>query len=199
MTPLPEFVDPRVWAEQGNTIDALVELKFLPRILDLVDQTQVHEPVGLTLRFGFDEQKRPQVTGRIQAQLVLVCQRCSKPIEFVVDEPLSAHPVAKADMPTNNSRKDGQGWEDDFVYHENAQGQVGLAPLKLAEDEIILALPLVAMHDADDPSCQVAWVDPDLARWSDEDRINEAKADDIDNPDNPFAVLASLKNRQDSN
>lgn len=184
MTPLPEFVDPRVWAEQGNSIAAEVPLKYMPELLAMLDTHVVHEPAYLQLAFGFDPQQRPQVIGRVQAELWLTCQRCSRPVHYAIDESIAAHPVSKADMPTNQSRKDGQGWEDDFVYHENAHGEVGLAPLKLAEDEIILALPLVAMHELGDPECKLAWVDPDLATLD---------ADANDEKTNPFAVLAGLK------
>lgn len=195
MTPVPEFLDPRVWAEQGNMLVAEVPMARMPRLVELQnfehDQTVVNSPapVMFELDFAFDQQGRPVVKGWVRAELQLQCQRCMQPVAYALHEQIEAHPVTRADMPTSSGNKHdaGQGWEDDFVYHENDQGEAGLAPLVLVEDELILALPLVAMHD----DCDVAWQDPGLARLAEAENAHKEM-------NNPFAVLAGLRSASSS-
>jgi uncharacterized protein len=118
--------------------------------------------------FGFGrEDGREVVSGRIEGRLTLVCQRCLGGVEVPV--------VARVDLVRVASDADAEaveGTHDPFVAPNR---EVALA--ELVEDELILALPLVPMHQGD-AGCTARAVAP-----SDQDRRR----------DNPFAALASLK------
>lgn len=176
MTPIPDFVDPRVWAEQSNELAADVGLQYMPRLLASCDAgVDPTKPcVSFSLKFRFDERQRPQVTGNVEANVTLVCQRCLQGVEHTMQSSWVVHPVSRATVERGE-------WEDSFVFHENDEGQVGVAPLQLVEEEILLSLPLVPMHDA----CDAGWQDKSLD-------ADEASGE-ATGKHNPFAVLAGLK------
>lgn len=168
---LPERVDPRRLAIAGGSVEGEVELVALTRLADYLLAGEVPERGRATLNLVFEEdaQRRVLLTGRLRADLTLECQRCLGPVPWRVDQPLRLVAVddetAAAQAPRDC---------DPVVVPAD-----GLDPVALAEDELILALPLVARCDAAD----CAGAPGATARRT--------------RGDNPFAVLARLKGNDD--
>jgi uncharacterized protein len=122
--------------------------------------------VEATFAFG-REDGREVVSGRIEGRLTLVCQRClggvAVPVAARVDLVRVADAAAAAEV---------EGTHDPFVAPTRE-----VALTELVEDELILALPLVPMHQGD-AGCTPRDVAP-----QGEDPRRES----------PFAALAALK------
>lgn len=166
---LPRYLDPRKLADQGGEIRGQITVGELPRLREFRDS--LDETVDVDLSFARDEQGHHCVHGSIDTRLALECQRCLEPV--VVE--LRARVTL------------GMAWGDDQMkalpseldpYLVNSD-QMPMADL--VEEEILLALPAVAMHE----QCP-----HDLMEGNAEDPSEpDADAD----KENPFAVLAQLK------
>jgi uncharacterized protein len=165
---LPPSLDLARAARQTYGLQGRLPVKSLPR-LTAVLASDAGE-VELKLEAGLDPARRVVVTGRMDAELELQCQRCLEPVKLKVhaephlawvktDEQLAALP-------------------DGYEPLLSADGQVALK--ELVTDELLLALPLVPKHEGD-AACggftkaAAATAEPDEARK------------------NPFAELAKLK------
>ena len=164
---LPEFIDPLRLAGLGRSVKGRLPLARLRRLAESLHNTD--GDVSVELEFGVDEQGRPRVLGTVSARVEVLCQRCLAamvlPLDLEVRLYLATSEAEEADVP------DGC---DSLI--------VGDKPTLLAdmvEDELILGLPLVAMHSQDECAATLAYA---------------ADADDQPGKDeNPFAVLAALK------
>ncbi len=106
--------------------------------------------------------------GQVSAEVSLICQRCLEPMVA----PLSTH-VAVGFI---SDEREVELLPVEFEPYLLKEEQVALADL--VEDELILALPVVAMHS--DTDCQVWYQESDdIAPETDRE--------------NPFAVLSKLK------
>lgn len=161
---LPERVDIARLADSSATLEGSVPVA---RFVRLADQLASREG-AVEATFGFArEDGREVVSGRIEGRLMLVCQRCLGGVDVPV--------VVRVDLVRVASEADAatvEGSHDPFVAPTR---EVVLA--ELVEDELILALPLVPMHQGD-AACAARAVAP-----QGEDRRRE----------NPFAALAALK------
>lgn len=129
----------------------------------------MHDRSGrVTFRLEFthdDGQKVSFIMGVIQATLKLVCQRCLGGMEFNIDNPVYLGVVP--------DRAAADRLPDDCEPLMAGDEPVNLATL--IEDELILALPITAMHDENE--CKATRLLTE---------INSKR------PDNPFAVLRTL-------
>jgi len=161
---LPERIDIARLADSQATLDGSVPVA---RFVRLAEQLASREgSVAATFVFG-REDGREVVSGRIEGRLTLVCQRCLGGVEVPV--------VARVDLvrvADDAGAAEVDGAHDPFVAPTR---EVVLS--ELIEDELILALPLVPMHQ-DDAGCTPPGVAP---QGGDQRR------------ENPFAALASLK------
>jgi len=120
--------------------------------------------------FRCDAQWRLTLQGRLQAQLALTCQRCLEAVMVPVD--------VDVDLLLVRSEEDADALADDADFLVlDAEGQLALADA--LEDELLLALPLVPLHD----DCESAHVNAPLEEDEPAVPVRE----------NPFQVLASLK------
>ena len=145
---------------------ALSELKRLGELLQLDDAGVAGRNIALNfdcLRSEFDV---PMLAGRLQTSLELECQRCLKPLEFPMDVDFRLLIDASDELLSQSS--------EDTLYSD--AGYIDIA--EVVEDELILAIPLVAMHE--DTACNENW------------RASELHAE-TPRKDNPFAVLQQLK------
>lgn len=166
---LPERVDPRRLALGGGSVEGELALADLRRLAEylLVDEVPDSGRASLFLAFDEDPQRRVRITGNLRAVLTLQCQRCLGPVTWTVDQPLRLVAVADDEAAAGVPRE----YEPVVVPAE------GLDPAALAEDELILALPLVARCER-----------------SECDGAAEAAAGS-ERADNPFAALAALRGR----
>lgn len=166
---LPTKVDAIKFCQQGIQISGFLPLIGLHR---LAHELQVDDgKVFACLFLNIDEQSRKTVTGRVEAVLPVTCQRCLGRMEVVVTSEVAL----------------GLVWSDD----QAARLPRYLDPILMAseelsiedviEDELLLALPLVAMHESG--VCEVPGSSKATLLI---DNFAEEKV-------NPFQVLAVLK------
>jgi uncharacterized protein len=145
---------------------ALSELKRLGELLRLDDVGVAGRSIAVNFEFWRSEFDVPMLAGRLQTSLELECQRCLKPLELPMDVDFRLLIDANDELLSHSS--------EDSVYSDD--GYIDIA--EVVEDELILAIPLVAMHE--DTACNENW------------RVSELP-DETPAKENPFAVLQQLK------
>ena len=145
---------------------ALSELKRLVELLHLDDVGVDGRSVALSFEFLGSEFDVPMLAGRLQTSLEVECQRCLKPLELPMDLDFRLLIDASDELLSHSS--------EDTLYSD--AGYIDIA--EVVEDELILAIPLVAMHE--DTACNDNW------------RASELQAE-TPVKENPFAVLQQLK------
>lgn len=169
---LPERVDPLRLARQGAILEGVLPLPPMHRLAEYLSSSSGDAKVELA--FGLGEGAIGFLRGRAQAQLAVTCQRCLEPMPLEVDTRFAFGLVASEAA----AERLGEGYEPLLVGDE---------PLRLSdlvEDELILALPIVALHDKQD--CPAA---ERLEAAAPESEVQQ------DADSNPFAVLEQLKRR----
>jgi uncharacterized protein len=164
---IPDRVDPWRLAEQGETLSGRMPLHALPRLAALLQDTD-HE-AAFTLRFGKDRDRRSTVNLKVRARLVLECQRCLDKMTLEVD--------AETPMALVNGPMEAEQLPNELDPLMLALEEY-LDIAALIEDELLLAIPASPRHAHDDCA-----------------HLREAgsvKPED-NQQDNPFAVLAKLK------
>ena len=174
----PLKLDVETFAREGLSLDGEWPAADLPRLADIA-APEAPATGWPAIRWAAEGEIRtpkgsePQIWMRLdaQAQVAQTCQRCLKPVvegvemsrwfRFVRDEAQAA----ELDM-------DG---EDDVLALPRV-----LNLQELAEDELLLALPLVPRHD----------VCPEPLPLAEPDELDEAQEEERPNP---FAALAALK------
>ena len=145
-----------------------IPLAKLDRLHDLLYPGNRAEPEhSIDVRFEFlrNEYDLPMVRGRLKTRLELECQRCLDPLEIPLELDFQLMVDASDDLVRSSSV--------DTLYSDD--GYIDI--YTVVEDELILAIPLVALHD--DRACNEHWRHPEQS---------EAAV-----TDNPFSVLRKLK------
>jgi len=157
-------VDPWRLAAQGRTLTGRVALDSLPRLAPALADGGEAE---YRLSFHQDGERRAVVSGHVTAGLVVQCQRCLGPMLISVDsrfELAFVHGVEEAARLPE-------------AYEPALTEDGWVRPAELIEDELLLALPPVPLHDAAECAAQPL----------------EATPADESPSDNPFAALAALR------
>lgn len=174
---VPKHVDYRRFATRERTIEGDIPLSDLPRIVAEAWQAPAPDAVArLELGFYEDGQRRVYATGRIEARLVLQCQRCLTAFEQRLDVPVSGVVVADDAASAHVPRAD-----EPIV----ADGDT-LDVYALAEDELLLAMPNVARCGR--PACRAQY---DVTDDASDDTPRRRRQD------NPFAVLGRIGRGED--
>lgn len=164
---LPPYVDAQKWADREAVIDQVYPLSAFPRLSEGVvgDEGQI----SVHCRFYRDQQHLIVLEGRIKAELPLICQRCLDAVLTAVDTDFQLW------LLRDEEAADRLPDDADYLVQDE-EGRVALADA--LEDELILALPLVPMHDDCDalPLAQV-----------------ESEVVETPKRENPFQVLAGFK------
>ncbi len=168
---LPELIDPVVFAERQSHLRGKLAVQRLERLSDLLFDKQGE----LNIDFQFYKQgKVPVIEGRIEGHLVLTCQSCLQALPWVVDKPVKigmVQTITQADQLAN-----------EFAPLMLAKTKMSLPGI--IEDEVLLALPDYPRHEQKCLSYQPAV------------KLAEPK-EIVQKSNNPFAVLATLKNTGD--
>lgn len=164
--PLPRQGDPRKFAQQGISLEGIIPIATLPRLGESLAQTDGY--VRVKLVFGVGEDKKKIVTGRADAGLALVCQRCLKPVIVPV-----VCDISLAIVWTEDDAKALPHHLDPWITEEGAADLYDMI-----EDELLLNLPAVAYHEE---QC----VDQKLFSAGEPVVVKKEK--------NPFQVLEQLK------
>lgn len=163
---LPRAVVARKLAAKGQRLGGWVDAGALPRLSGAV--LGAGSRIEVELQFTPGDSGVPEIHGRIDARVVLTCERCLEPFELA----LSAAPALGLVGSEADADRLPRRLEPCIVADEE------LDLFDLVEEELLLALPIIAAH-ADEP-CRRQWVEPAAA--------GEAA-------EKPFRALAQLKSR----
>ncbi len=168
---IPRVVDPAKAAQKRLDYDGIIQVSLFKRLAESVES--VKRDAEVSLSFEIDEQRLVVISGKANVEVDLECQRCNEIFTHQCKVQFTYTPVRseKSELDTPQ--------EYDLV-DLNEYGEVDL--IQLVEDEFILGLPQVAMHDEAD--CSVN--SNNLVFGELPKEIEEEKP-------NPFDVLKSLK------
>ncbi|MCX7054552.1 MAG: YceD family protein [Proteobacteria bacterium] len=172
-------------ADQVNAKELSARAAVIERHLDLPQLERVVQAGGLPgtridarLQFGACE-GRTTVDVRVEGTAVLECQRCLQPCEVLVDESALVV-IVRAET------DDVLGGYEPFVGEPES---VSLSAL--IEEQVLLALPLVPVHEAGSPEC--LWSEADVAALAPASAVEPAAAEAaVEKKQTPFANLREL-------
>lgn len=131
---LPPIISARKAAMAGSTYSGVVQGKDIGRVAAAV--LEIEGPLSVGLRFAINEGRKRTVEAKIEGRVSMQCQRCLKPVSVLVETCSTLTVVAHDEEAASVLRTteplllDG---DDLDVY-------------SLIEDEVLLALPIVALH-----------------------------------------------------
>src|SRR5215475_4372923 len=126
-------VDGLAFARGREELSGSMGIDDLPRLADSGCEAAT---LQYTVRGGESAKGRPSLTLAVTGQVRLVCQRCLEPIEM----PLAAH--YELELAETLAEMDGA---DDAA--ERVLATRAMATAELVEDDALLALPMVPMHE----------------------------------------------------
>lgn len=144
----------------------LISLKQMPRLASLV----IGDDAEIAITFEFDKAtyQHKAIKGHVDAKLTVECQRCLEPMVHTVDQDFG--------LLIDASEEDIESSQLDSVF--TSEGYLDV--FEVVEDELILTLPIIMMHE--DTSCN-KYLQP------------EAPEAQVVEKDNPFLALESLKGK----
>lgn len=169
---LPLKIDPIKTAQKKLDYIGIYLAKSASRLAESVED--INSNIECDLSFDYDAQRLCVISIDAKVTVALRCQRCQKLFTMLVHVTNKFSPV-KSDTQADALPE----------YYEpailNEFGEIDM--VALVEDEIILSLPIVPVHNS--KHCEVSDADLVFGKIPIED----------DKP-NPFAILASLKNKE---
>jgi len=165
---LPFRLDPLKECQRGAERSGVMPLTRMKRLATMLQA--VETSAECTLKFSLQGKGRYRLEGRVQAALQLECQRCLHPMLLKVDRGFR---LALLQTDKQAEHLD-ESW-DPYVLSDES-----LDISELIEDELILAIPDIPRH-LEEAECQLSGWQPD--------KLEEFES----KPENPFAVLSSLK------
>ncbi len=178
---IPDLLDPFVMAERGAEFALEQPLAAFSRIRDLLLETSGE--VRARLRFRLDRVGVPRIEAQLAVDPVLRCERCLQRFQAALETEIEQVLV--------HSEEDAEVIE---LHGEEALVVSDARVFSLQawlEDELILALPVVAHHPADECVVQTEWGADEVARV--------ARAEDLTGPTRkPFAGLDAMMQKTKS-
>lgn len=163
--PSARLINPWRLADAGTSVRGDIPVSSMARLTSLLQNDS--GSATYELLFARDEQSQPVITGRVVAEVQVICQRCL--------EPMSLKLASEVAIGVVDSAEAASAWETDAVVVEDDQ----LSVAGLVEDELILVLAPAPVHAAGE--CRP----PGYA--------GAAGPDGAESGDGPFAALAELK------
>ncbi|MCA2018473.1 23S rRNA accumulation protein YceD [Vibrio tritonius] len=168
---IPRTIDPGKAAQKRLDYDGIIQVSLFKRLTESVEG--VKRDAQVSLSFGLDEQRLVVISGKANIQVDLECQRCNEVFAHECDVEFTYTPYYSA-----KSEEDAP--EEYDLVDLNDFGELDV--IQLVEDEFILNLPQVAMHD--ESECSVN---------SNNLVFGELPEEIVEEKPNPFDVLKSLK------
>lgn len=192
-------IDAFAFARLGKSAHGTIALVRLARVVDGLPEQPLGEAGLVTWSVQGEEGKTGLLMGQpilrlhVQANPVVVCQRCNAPFAYPVDSEVVLQLVKSeddldddhsfADQGDDDDDEDDEGVGRDSVSHlpEKVVGSHHFDLLAQIEDELILSIPYVPKHDVC-PGAQA--------------KASEAPEEEpaVKRP-SPFAVLEQLKHK----
>jgi uncharacterized protein len=176
---LPEYIDPLHLADKRGVLKGQIPLDNLKRLADLL----FDDSGAISVELFFQREGRlATIDGRLEVVLQLRCQNCLGALVWPVNC------AVKLGIVTSMAQADKlpEAYEPLVLEGET------LLLRDIVEDEILLALPTFPKH-------QYACLD--ISHFGLSTSVNEAETRVDDKPssrENPFSILANLKNTGDS-
>ncbi|MGR6979926.1 23S rRNA accumulation protein YceD [Testudinibacter sp. P27/CKL/0425] len=168
---LPLTVDPVKDAQRRLDYVSYYAPSQLERLQTSV--SRVLSDAQVTLSFSIDPQRLVVMKGHATVEVEMVCQRCDKPFTETLESSFCYSPVSNMDQADVLPE----------IYEPIEFNEFGEIDLRdVVEDELMLSLPLVPMHDPE--HCEVSVAEQVFGKLPAE----------AEKP-NPFAVLANLKRK----
>ncbi|MCW9710384.1 23S rRNA accumulation protein YceD [Avibacterium sp. 21-586] len=169
---LPLTTDPVKDAQRRLDYDGYYAINQLGRLAESVNK--VLSDAQVTLSFFIDPQKLVVMKGKAQVEVELTCQRCGEPFDQILEAEFAYSPVSNLDQ--------ADALPEIYEPIElNEFGEIDL--LATIEDELMLCLPIVPMHSSEHCEVSVA------------EQVFGELPEELAKKPNPFAVLASLKQK----
>ncbi|RTE87798.1 23S rRNA accumulation protein YceD [Lysobacter sp. N42] len=166
---IPVTVDPIRSATKRLSYNGEVPTASLERLQDV--SLEIKGEADVCLTFDRDEQNLVFIHGTAETTVVVACQRCGENMDVPVTCEFRYAPV--------NQKVKAEDLPEHYDPVElNEFGELNLH--QIVEDELILALPLVAMHAEED--CRI-----------DRNTMTFGELPKEEDKPNPFAVLQKLK------
>lgn len=164
---LPSLIEPSLLAFQGCRLKGRVALTQMKRLCNSL--CDVRGDVYIDWLFATDDKQRPIIEGSMQTQLSILCQRCLQPMHWPIDTKTALIILNK-----EPNQDDKLPVKYEVLTLTSTQVQL----ITIIEDELILALPIVAKHTV----CP-----------SNEYQLPDSLAEHNTFSNNPFHVLSQLK------
>ena len=172
------IVDAEVCARTGSTIARRFSAAELPRLREAGG----HDGSSIEAQFQFSQfEGRPAVAGELHGVAVLTCQRCMQPVAVDIDDTFQV-------LLVDEERSDEPGGFEPVVAKASR-----LELSWLAEEQVLLALPLVPMHENEDCAAAVASIEAAPAPEAADEDESEPKAGKTHQP---FQNLRDLLRKQ---
>lgn len=168
---IPRTVDPARAAQKRLDFEGIIQVSLFKRLEESVEG--VKRDAQVSLSFELDEQRLVVISGKANIEVDLECQRCNEVFTHQCE-------VEFTYTPYYSEKSEEDAPEEYDLVDLNEYGEVDL--IQLVEDEFILNLPQIAMHDEAD--CSVD---------SDNMVFGEIPEEVVEEKPNPFDVLKSLK------
>ncbi|TXK97304.1 metal-binding protein [Methylococcaceae bacterium CS5] len=168
---LPEFIDPVVFTERQSRLQGRLGLQRLERLSDILFNEEGELKIDLQF---YKQGKVPVIEGRIEGEITLTCQSCMEALSWSVDKAVSIGMVQTIEQADRLA-----GDLEPMMVSEQKMSLPGFI-----EDEVIISLPDFPKH-AHECLQYESPIKPAEPR-----KIKQES-------DNPFAVLATLKNTGD--
>lgn len=166
-TKLPELLEIKRNADKGAEFHGKWPISELPRLNELLVNDA--GDVEVSLNFGRQGKIR-YVSGTISGKLAVTCQRCMQPMDLALN--------VEYKLGLIQSEEQADQLADEFEPLLVNEDQLSVP--YLLEEELLLAIPLVAMHDTE---CSDFIVEQ--KKWQAENESEQKK-------NNPFSVLKDL-------
>lgn len=175
---LPEYIDPLYLADKRGALKGQIAISNLGRLADML-----FDDTGLVaIEFFFQREGRlASIDGHIEAVLQLRCQNCLAALPWPINSQIKLGIVTSIEQ----ADKLPEAYEPLMV-----EGETVLLK-DIIEDELLLALPAFPKHLH---ACV------DIPHLEENKQTNKAQVREGDAParENPFSILANLKNTGDS-
>jgi len=164
---LPELIDPVVFAERQSHLLGHIKVRRLERLAEFLFSNKGELRVDLQF---YKEGKVPAIEGSIEGHLILTCQSCLQALEWTVNKSVKIGMVQTIEQADRLQ----EGFEPMMVADNKMLLSI------IIEDEVLISLPDYPRHENECLQYQPA------------EKPAESKEIEPE-PDNPFAVLATLK------
>ncbi len=187
---IPQRIDHFRYTDQGVILDGLLTQaesnKYLLRFNEAIVKN--FGDIIYHLEFDVDFSGNRYVAGNVKTEVILQCQRCMDDFKLELNCDISTAFVC-----SKSEEKQAEDSKYDIFWLSKKEY---LDPRILIEDELLLALPQIAMHPLSEvgTNCKAEVVLLESGSEQDDD-LNNNMSNSEREDDNPFAILKQLKSK----